>query len=435
VKYVPMNYLGDGLSKGITELVWSRYPTITVVGNEAQQKAIDRLTKLLLIRNLVKPTSIACSYAGHCAWRMRIHPNTGEPTLQIWGAEHGQTYTIESFDGSPAHAIAVSLWHTRAIAGGKKVAVQERFTHVLDAKGRIQPGVTHETRAYKANDDGSIGESPVGLEYVYPEASRPEPEVLYPALTRLPVFLIHNPDLDGDGWGDSDYSDGLISWQHEYNLTYARRSYSLRLKSSPRVTVDPALADAGGGIDLDSAMIQYRTPDGDMASMEVKADNWDAALAESAVQIDKLREDWYTLTPLTPALVGDVKGGESGTSRRLSLTSTIATVYDRRQQAEPALMWAYQCAQELEAMTGTADAPVVEDMSFLWAPPIPEDLEEMEANSRTTINEVRANLRSLELAVARLNPTMTKAQVLEELDRLLALEEARQEAQTQNPGL
>jgi hypothetical protein len=413
VAYRPINLLGDFLTQSLVELTWSGYPTIVADGaSKEQEGAISRLTTQLRIPVLAKATSSTASYAGHCGWRMIIDRRTGRPTLQLWGVREGQWITCESDDGDPAHAVAITLWHSRRISGNKYAAVAERFAHLVDGEGRIIPGVLHTTTAYGMAADGTVQESTIPLETIYADRA-PEPEVVYTELTELPVTIVHNPDFDADGWGDSDYTPSRVSWQHEYNLTQARRSFSLRLKTTPTLTADPNAANADGSLDLDSLFLQYRTPDGN-SRLEINSTAWDAALADSAVQIDKLRQDFYLITPLSPALSGDVAAAESAEARRLSLISAKASVNDRRMMIEPCLTWAYTVAMQLERMAGLESLEPVAALSYIWPAAIPEELEEQQITSQTTINEVSANLRSVDSAIARLNPTLTAQQLATE---------------------
>jgi hypothetical protein len=434
IPYRPINYLGDTLTQTLVELTWIGYPAlVSENATKEQEQALSRLTEQLRIPTLAKPTSALCSYAGHGAWRMIIDRRTGRPTLQIWGIRDGQWITCESDDGDPAHAIALSLWHSRRLAQNKFCAVEERFAHLTDATGRIIPGVLHTTTAYAMGGDGSVQAGTIPLASVYGDGG-PEPEVIYDGLTELPVRMVSNPDMDGDGWGDSDYSPARISWQHEYNLTQARRSFSLRLKMSPSIRIDPNAADADGGYNMDAHMIQYTSPGGSSVH-EITAAEWDAALSDSAVQIDKLREDWYAMTPLSPALIGDVASAESAEARRLSLIRPKSAVSDRRMVLEPALTWAYKSAMEMERMLGLESVEPVEALSYLWPNPIPEETSDRQATSMTTINEVAADLRSVDSAIAMLNPTLTATQLKQERARIDEAVAARADAVLTNFSL
>jgi hypothetical protein len=86
-------------------------------------------------------------------------------------------------------------------------------------------------------------------------------------------------------------------------------------------------------------------------------------------------------------------------------------------------------------MDGLESEEPVGAISYLWPSAIPEELEEQQITSQTTINEVSAGLRSTDSAIARLNPSLTAAQLAEEIAKIAAAADARAEAIATNFAL
>ncbi len=413
-EYVTVNWLGDVLSQTWKRLLFRQFPVLAIDGDAAQQAAAAGLVAALDLPGVCLPTALVVSYAGQATWKLYWSPLTGRPALRLWGARDDEFVTWDYLPADPARPCGVSFWYHLALPGADETAwVRER--HQLMARDGALVGVRTLNTVHRTVN-GLPGAETLPWEFVWPDpATRPPAEAFAAGLTALPAVAIHNVDRDGDRRGDSDYTTSLIALQRNLNKLVAARQLVIDLSEQPQVIVPPEYVDERGDVDWSQVRLRIRYPGED--GVEIKTVNWSGNLENSGAQWEHYRTEFQALTGIAPALLGRVASNESGYARRLGLVPTEAEVGARRRGWEPAFTQALHVAMALDAVFGGSPVPPVTRVATHWPSVIPEDAAEI---SGVTVAEYRDGVRSLESAVARLNPAASPAWLAAEVARLLA---------------
>jgi len=407
--YITVNWLGDRLTRRMSELVLPSFPKLTAAGGN--QADVDRMVETLRLPELVEPASMAVSYAGRAAWKVYWSRAAGAPALRLWGANPGELAVFDYWAGDPAAPYAVNFWYV-VTRKNESYRIRERYEVQVGAGAAAGPRPVRATNAAFSGD----GSRPVPLAQAWPDQETRPPEETVWHLTSLPGYPVDNPDVSGNGAGDSDYTESLISIQKSLNLLVAQRAAVITLTEFPVVDIPAKMIRPDGTVDISAFWLHVQQP-GENDVTPVKISNWDGNLEKSAQQWEKLDREFRNLTPLNLDADAGVGSGESGTHRRLVLLPTEVAVNRRRPRWVPALGWAIRTAQELARGMGADFGQPVRSVRAEWPEAIPED---PEAVSRQMTSEYREGILSLETAVRRTNPERDDVWVQEELARIRA---------------
>lgn len=418
--YVTLNWLGDRLTKTYSALVWRRFPALTT-GNKARQADLDTIIRDVLLETRVTPVQNCISYAGYAAWKLSWSARTGKPVLRRWGARPGEFSWWEE-DGAEPYAVTFYRDEVLTEYANKKLVtarIGERF-ELID-------GQVHVTnQAFEVSGDHVFTDKPVPLTAIYPEDTPKDEGTL--DMSVLPGFLVHNTDESGDGRGDSDYTESLISLQASQAALATQRLLAIRINEMPALNVPVSFLNADGTLDLTKIMVTTREFGEDPKdTLPINLNNWTGNLENSSRQWELNNEEFYALTGLSPAIDGKAAGaGESGYARRLGLIKTEAAIESRRRQHSPFFPWLGIAVPELARTQGnTAYGEPIEDINETWPAAIPEDPNEV--TDRTT-TRFQAGGLSLEEYVRQNEPDMSPDEVAAEVARIQAAQQAKGQA-------
>ena len=431
--YVTINWLGDSLSQTWKRMLFRRFPLLTGDGSEEQQAAWETLQHEMNLPAMCQPAALMVSWAGAADLKLYYSQAFQRVGLRLWGANNTEFARWEYFDSDAAMPKAVNCWYRMTIPGRAQKTdayVCERHELMVDEDGAIA-GVRVSNQAWKIEGTEPV-RSPIAWEELYPdELTRPMETEDILGLMHLPVVRVENIDRDGDGQGDSDYTDSLICLNKNVNKLVGVRQLVIDLCEMPFLEVPPEMLDEAGNFDFNKAKIRIRY--GGEPSQTISLVNWTGNLQNSAAQLEHYRQEYRTLTGIAPTLMGDAEAGsrslsESGYSRRLSMVPTEVEVMNRRAPWERAFTELMQVGMWLHQQHASGPEPM-QKLSAQWPAAIPEDAV---TTTTTTVAEMGAGLRSLESAVALLNPDASPQWRQKEVDRILA-ERATAQAALGNP--
>lgn len=416
-EYTPINWLGDLLSPTWKRLLFRKFPELRPK-DESQKDAIAAIVDALGLRLLCPTVALVSSWAGCAILKMYWSQLGARPVARIWGNHPGEVAFLEHLPADPSFPVAVQFWYSVCVKD-THYWIQER--HALQVRpGEGAPSAVTMTNTAHKSEYGLPTTDVVPLAEVWPdESSRPADTETTEGLTVLPFVAVRNPDRDGDGMGDSDYTQSEIGIQKVENLVQASRYFTIRVGEVPNVSL-PAdtINPRTGAADIQAAKIRVKYDGETTDTMEIGS--WTGNMDNSAEQHRIYREEFRALAGLAPALAGESEGsgGESGFARRLAMVATEAECASRQEAWDAAFRQAVEVGRQLMRVYGKRtdipDAPI--PLSTVWAPIIPEDSSEV---STAVTQEHRDGVRSLRSAVERINPDWDAAQVDAEVTAIL----------------
>jgi hypothetical protein len=197
------------------------------------------------------------------------------------------------------------------------------------------------------------------------------------------VEYVPNTRSDDDFWGESDYKvmEGPLE---ALNDRLSRLHRVLNVHSDPVFVGPPGLLGEGKG---ERGKYEYdkenkdaiEAPDKDTADI-VRYVTWDAQMAASFSEIDKLLDILMISAEVSPDMFGMGTGGyaESGRALKMRWARQLAKRQRREMSYDAALRRLLKCAAILDHKFG--DGPEVKDtdkISILWGDGLPNDPKEL----------------------------------------------------------
>jgi hypothetical protein len=427
-EYLTINWLGDTITRSWRDYTFRESPTIIV------PESVKELVEKFDLPTMYLPADSRKSYAGKAVVKGFYSALSKKGCTKVYGATDGEYVNFEYLDTDKSMPYAVNYWYVKYIPVGtfrdkltdiqvtssssseyKSVMVRERLELQVDSELNVT-GVKLTNKAFEC-----VGGVPTTKEVpwnvVWPEEDiRPEEEEYFEGMPFLPVAVNNNIDKEGDGEGDSDYTDSLISIQKNINKLAAVRQLVIDISEHPQLMIPPEYFDADGNVDWNKVRLRvnYDGEDG----QEIKIVGWTGNLENSSRQWELYREELYNLTGLTPSGQLDSEA-RSGLARRLGLVSTEAGISARRHQWTKAIKQTIRMLIMLESQFGPKSyiIPEESEIMVIWPAAIPEETAEVTA---MIIQEVQSGIRSLELAVKMLprNKNLTEKEIEEEIQRI-----------------
>ncbi len=434
-EYVTINWLGDTLSQTWKRLLFRQFPTLA--GRDEQETAtIQAISEMLGLPEICQPAALQVSWAGRATFKLYYSQVSGRPALRLWGANPTEFVVCDYLGADHSQPLAANCWYQRQVRLGNNdeatVAIRERHELLFDQMGEAK-AVLVSNKAWRM--EGGEPDREVPWAEVWPDpATAPLEEEQIEGLTELPIVIVENVDRNGDGSGDTDYTNSVISVQKNVNKLAAERQLVIDLSEQPQLVIPAEYMDEQGRVDWNRVRMRIKYPGEEADDVEIKAINWSGNLENSAAQWEFYRKEFQTLTGIAPPFMGEsAKGGgdESGYARRLGMVPTEAEVGFRRRPWEVAFTKIVRVAMMLErayaqpqrsgvrrlferllGRAGQMPEPV-EAVTVTWPPAIPEDSTEI---STRTVAEYAGGVRSLESAIELLNPSWQSARRAQELE-------------------
>lgn len=425
--YIIINYLGDFLSETWRRFMFRKFPTFNT-----ENKALLAYIKSMDLIKLIVPACLLQSYAGRAVLKAYYSNVTKKVCWKLYGAVPGEYTVFEYMDSDANTPVAVNYYYIKPFKRGNSMInaiIRERHALLFNKDSMTITGVSIVSTAHE-----EIGGVPQTREYdwneVWAGSLHPPLQSETLRMTQLPCVIIDNVDRDGDGIGDSDYTESRISVQKNLNKVAAIRQIVIDLSEFPQLVIPPEYIDSNGVIDWNKVRfrIGYDGEDG----TEIKVINWTGNLENSDKQWQFYREEFFALTGLSPALVGLSADSEArtGKARRFGLVATEAEVSSRRAIWDSGLRKLLSVTCEFEAnYGGKLSATDADDVEVVWAEILPGEIGEI---SQTVLAELNANARSVESAVSLLplNAECTPEWLSSEIDKVKKQREEQQALET-----
>jgi hypothetical protein len=420
-RYICENML-RALSTTMADLMLPQPPLVKVLGSDALQATVHEWLRAMGWWGQCYPTILRRSYAGYGDWKLVRGADDAHAELRLWGSEPGEFITM------PRRQRVMHFWYVVTIDHGRagKKSYRIRETHQWDDDGTEITNAAFRAEYGKIEDCTAVPWSTVTP--AWPQDGQPEEGYELPGVVLPPACRVHNIDYQGNGLGDSDYHQSLVSMQEGLNITVSSRQFVIRATEEPAFAASSDLLDDDGNLDLDRAKRQVIGPDGRKSLLEIK--NWQGHLPNSEFQWNKYEDVFYLLTPLTPAVNGTLST-ESGYARLLALRKPSASAIRGQQALTPATLWAVQKAAELERYytDGRGGAEPIDSLDITWPAIFPDDPNDISLRVSTA---TRDGNMSLETAIDELHPNKSEQWRREELERIRAAERERATLSLQN---
>jgi hypothetical protein len=196
------------------------------------------------------------------------------------------------------------------------------------------------------------------------------------------VEYVTNTRCDDDLWGESDYK-AIEGDLEALNDRLSRLHRVLNVHSEPIFVGPPGLLEEIGRGDGELGKYEYdkesknaiEAPDKDTADI-VRYVTWDAHLAASFSEIDRLLDVLMISAEISPDMFGMGKGGyaESGRALKMRWARQLAKRQRREMAYDAALRRLLRCAATLDNKFG--DGPEIQGsdkISILWGDGLPND--------------------------------------------------------------
>jgi len=385
------NLLGECLTEPLADLIFPATPRV----EGADEAAAEALLADMGWADVLYPTAVRISYAGHAVWKLVWDELRGAPALVLWGANDDEFATFTP-DGR-----TVNFWYSVAV---NDVAYRVREMHVVRAGG-----TTIHNAAFRRSGE-TVEATPAPWSAVagaWEPGAQPAEELTVQGLTLPPAFRLQNV------LGASDYTLSRKNIQWRMILVESARNFSVSLTTVPQLLIPPeAVNPQTGQLDWEQLIFRIKRPgDGNLVTVDLKQAV--TSLGDSGSVLQNLWDDWNAISPISPIFYGKAVGSAaSGTALALSLLGTERAVQRRRRVYTPATAWAVAFAAQLRRVYAGDTAPAPAEFALAWPPAIPED---RDAVSQRIDRATRGGWMSRRQAVHEQHPEWTPAQVEAEL--------------------
>ena len=413
------SWLGSVFTDRLAALIAPELPVVTVYGPNqavaAKQTAYAQSTLTRLLQALLGPTAKRVSWNGWATWKLYWSDALQRPALRLWGARDGEYAFYETDPRDPVAVQAIQFWYPSVVTRDGKAQTY----YVCERQSLVDGALTIATTAYATRNGFPIGE-PVPLTDAWPAGSLPpEPLVTLPEITLLLGTRVDNVDDGGDGTGDTDYTEALISLQLDIISLMTQRRVVIERLEMPQINLPAEYVDAAGNPQWQNITISLKQNGEETAGIKVW--EWSGGLDDSKDQYALLKNELFMHIPISPILLGEgVGGNESGTAKSYDLRASSVAVAQRRANYQAPLLHVLQACQQLEAAYGTLVIPIIQTIELEWPSVEISDAhrdKEVELLERQVmLQELAGGARSRESVIEHLHPDPAACAV--ELTRL-----------------
>lgn len=306
LRYVMINFAGL-MSKVIADMLFSE-PVIVKAGEKGDQEFLDALVYENNLHTQFYESALSNSYLGDALLKVRMGTRMD--------GDKKPTVIIE--ENTPK-----VYYPTLDTSNVRSAPKKHEFAWIMDIQGKkyVRKEIHEIGKIYNQlwvlKDDNTIGDQ-VDIKTVL--GIDPEEDT---KINRSLVVHIPNWKTGGRFWGISDYYD-LDSLFYAINNRLTKIDNVLDKHTDPILAVPEGVLDEEGKVKREALNMIEISPEAGKEKPEYIV--WNANLDAAFKQIDRLVDNFYMISEISPDVLGMGKGGavESGRALKLKILRTIA---------------------------------------------------------------------------------------------------------------